>query len=348
MHLVVPGSLNQRTGGYLYDGRMVEEMRRSGGRVTVHEVPGRFPELDTAGHEALDGTLAAIDGGSKVVLDGLAMGCAGGILAGHAHRLRLLSLVHHPLADEEGLPTDTRHRYRALETEALSVVRGVVVTSAFTARRLEAFGVTPDRVRAVPPGTTRVEPATGPGPDSPTRLLCVGTLIPRKGQADLVRALAELEERRWDCVLVGSETRDPAYAGRVRRDIAERGLDTRIHMAGELDEQGLEAEWSRASLFVLPSFYEGYGMALTEALARGLPVVSTTGGAIPWTVPEGVGLLVPPGDVAALREALRRLLDDPSRMEELGREARRATDALPEWPEQARAFSAAVQELSGP
>jgi glycosyltransferase involved in cell wall biosynthesis len=348
MHLIVPGPLDQRTGGYLYDARMVREIRRAGGRVTVHELPGRFPELDAEAEQALDTTLAGVGEGETVVLDGLAMGCAGQVLADHARRLRLLGLVHHPLADEEGLPPQTRDRYRALETEALATVRGVVVTSPFTAKRLEVYGVAADRVRVVLPGTGRTEAAVGPGADAPARLLCVATLIPRKGQLDLVRALAKLQDRPWSCVLAGSAERDPAYARGVRQEIAEHGLAARIHLAGELDEEGLEEEWRQATLFVLPSFYEGYGMALTEALARGLPVVSTTGGAIPWTVPDGAALLVPPGDVGALRDALCEVLDDADRRGEMSRMARRAARSFPDWPEQARALAAAILELSAP
>ena len=345
-HLVVPGSLDQRTGGYLYDARMVQERRKAGDLVTVHEVPGRFPDLDEVAERALDQTLRGIGTGEIVVLDGLAMGCAARVLANHAGRLRLLALVHHPLADEVGLPPESRDRYRALESEALSHVKGVIVTSPFTAKRLRAFGVSRKAVRAVVPGTAPAPLSPGPGSHAPPRLLCVATLIPRKGQWELVRALGGLSHRAWSCVLAGSPQRDPSYASRVRGEIASQGLEERVRVVGELDEEGLEDEWRQASLFVLPSHYEGYGMALAEALARGVPVLSTTGGAIPQTVPEGAGLLVPPGDVDALRSALDVLLDDGEARAALAGAARRAAAALPGWPDQAEAFAVAVRELA--
>ena len=197
LHLVVPGPLDQRTGGYLYDARMVSELRHAGREVRVHEVDGRFPELDDVARSALDATLAAIPGDATVVLDGLAMGAAPDVVAGHAHRLRLVALVHHPLADETGLSDDDRRHFEATEREALTYARGVVVTSPYTARRLADFGVGPQRVRAVTPGTEPGPMAEGPGPGEPPVLVCVGTVTPRKGFDVLVEALARLGDLEW-------------------------------------------------------------------------------------------------------------------------------------------------------
>jgi glycosyltransferase involved in cell wall biosynthesis len=314
LHLVVPGALDQRTGGYLYDARMVEELRRRGWRVTVHSLEGRFPDPDPRARGSLEGTLSRIPPGGLVLLDGLAMGGLPDVLEGQGSRLRLVALVHHPLADETGLDPGQRERLAELERRALAACRGVVVTSPFTADRVEdALGVSRERIRVAPPGTRPAPPAVGPGPLAPPRMLCVGAVIPRKGQDVLVEALATLREAPWSCTIAGSLARAPDFARSVRRRVEALGLEGRVRFPGELEEGALDRLYHTASLLVLPSHYEGYGMVLTEALARGLPVVSTTGGAIPGTVPSTAGILVPPGNAPALANALRRLLDGGER-----------------------------------
>jgi glycosyltransferase involved in cell wall biosynthesis len=100
----------------------------------------------------------------------------------------------------------------------------------------------------------------------------------------------------------------------------------------------VSAEYARASLFVLPSYLEGYGMALAEAIAHGLPVVSTTAGAIPDTVPATASRLVPPGDVDALANALAELIRDEKARRALERGARAAAAAVPTWVQSAEKF----------
>jgi hypothetical protein len=163
-----------------------------------------------------------------------------------------------------------------------------------------------------------------------------------------MRALDRIRELPWTCTLAGSRDRAPDFAGAVEAQVRRAGLEDRVRIAGELDGPELEKLYDSATLLVLPSHYEGYGMVLTEALARGLPVVSTTGGAIPHTVPDGAACLVPPGDHAALAGVLKRLLG-PEGQEEvrrLGMAARRHAALLPDWKEAARGFAQALVELA--
>ena len=173
-------------------------------------------------------------------------------------------------------------------------------------------------------------------------------VTPRKGHDVLVEALDRIRDLPWACVCAGSLDRGGDFPDRVRERAAQLGLESRVLFLGELDARELDRAYETASLFVLPSRFEGYGMALTEALARGLPIVSTQAGAIPGTVPPGAGVLVPPDDAGALASALRELLTDATRMDALSREARRVATSLPDGPHQARAFGEAVRELAGP
>ena len=349
VHLVVPGALEQRTGGYLYDARMARGLERRGWRVVVHGLEGAFPEGDALAAASLERALRSLPDGARVLLDGLALGALPGPLRAHAPRLRALALVHHPLAEETGLPAAERERLSALERDALGACAGVIVTSAFTRGRLLAWGVPLQRVRVVLPGTDAAPAAVGPGPGEPPLLVTVGSVIPRKGQDVLVEALSGLLDVPWTCVAAGSLERAPAFAAEVARRVEGSGLAGRVRFAGELAAEELAALYHRASLFVLASHYEGYGMALAEALARGLPVVATTGGAIPETVPSDAALLVGPADAAALAWALRSLLsaeEGARRRAELAEASRRHGLRLPAWDDAAASLEVAIRELT--
>ena len=349
LHVVVPGPIDQQTGGYIYDRRMVDGLRTRGWQVDVHSLAGAFPATDAAARERMAAALAGLPDGARVVVDGLALGGLPGPARAERARLRILALVHHPLADETGLDAPRRERFEALEREALAACAGVLVTSEFTARRLEAYGVAPDRARAVLPGTDPAPLAAGPEPGDPPLLLSVGSVTPRKGQRLLAAALARLAALPWRCVCAGSVDRDPAYAAEVAALALEAGFAGRLRFAGECGADELDRLYHRASLFVLPSYYEGYGMAFAEALARGLPVVGTTGGAIPHTVPADAGVLVAPGDEDTLADTLRRLLVEPGGAERRGSlaaAARRHAGELPDWSEAASRFAEAIVALT--
>ena len=343
LDFIVPGDPAQRTGGYLYDAHIVTELRRLGWTVAVHGLLGRFPEADATARDALERTLATLPSGRLVVVDGLALGGLPEVAIRYGCRLRLVALVHHPLADERGLSLARRHCLLASERAALAAVGRVITTSPWTARRLADFGLQPSRVSTVEPGVTPLALARADG--EPPRLLCVGTVSPRKGQDLLVRALARLRDTPWHCDCIGSSTRDPDFAGAVAGLIHEAGLDDRIQLHGECDDAHLRAAYAGADLFVLPSHYEGYGMVVTEAISAGLPVLTTTGGALSETLPPGAGIAVPPDDVDALTEALAALIGDRARRHALREGARKARAALRDWPQAGAEFAAALSGM---
>lgn len=344
LHFAVPGDLETLTGGYLYDRRIVAELRAAGWSVTMLPLDPSFPHPDAAAREHARCALAAIPDGATLVLDGLALGALPELAAGQARRLNLVALVHHPLAEETGLDAATAARLRESERRALAAVGRVIATSAATARALaHGYGVAASRIAVVEPGTDPAPLARDSGGGG-LSLLCVATLTPRKGHAVLFEALARVAERRWRLVCAGSAERDPATAAALTAQLTRLGIARRVELAGELAPAALDVLYNRADAFVLASYHEGYGMALAEALARALPVVSTTAGAIPDTVPAGAGLLVPPGDTVALAAALARLLDDDSLRTRLAAGARAARDRLPTWSAAAAGFAAALAE----
>lgn len=343
---LVPGDWNSRTGGYLYDRRIVDQLRAAGWDVAVVSPGDGFPWPDAATRSHAQQAVAALPDGALVVADGLGFGVLPDLAAAHAERLRWVALVHHPLALESGLDASQQAQLFDSERRALASARHVIVTSPSTARALAPYGVTADRISVVEPGTDRAPPAMGGGAGPQAlSLLCVATVTPRKGHVLLLEALAGLRDRRWHLHCAGSLARD-ADEGRRAVAAAERlGLAERVSWHGEVDADALAALYAQAELFVLPSWHEGYGMALAEALAHGLPVVSTAAGAIVDTVSADAGMLVPPGDVGALREALRRLMDAPAARRALAAGARAAAIRLPRWADAGQRFAAALQAI---
>lgn len=349
-HWLVPGSIEQVTGGYRYDRLIVEGLRRAGHPVAVHELPGPYPFPDEEAIRAAEAALDGLPDGAVAVLDGLALPGVAGAIGRAGRRLRLLALVHHPLSLETGLGPEEAARLERVERACLARADRVVVTSRHTAEVLGRFGVEGRRIGVVEPGVDRpARPARGSGgatgDGGAPSLLCVATLTPRKGHLVLIEALARLRHLPWRLTCAGSADRDPACAAAVRAAIARLGLEGRVDLAGEVPPEAMGALYDGADLFVLASHYEGYGMAFAEALAWGLPVVGTTAGAVPTVVPAGAGVLVPPGDPAALAAALAPLLSAPGPRSALREGALAAAAALADWDGQTRRFLAEILRL---
>ena len=218
--------------------------------------------------------------------------------------------MHHPLALEWGLSAQQADAFRASERAALAAAQRVVVTSAATARLVASdYGVPAERIAVARPGNDPAPLAQG-SQDGIVRLLSVGAVVPRKGFDVLIAALATLRDLPWRLTIAGDRTRDRNAVAELDADIARHALEDQIAVLGAVSPERLAALYAEADVFVLASRFEGYGMAYAEAIAHGLPVIGTTAGAIPETVPAEAGLLVAAGDVTALAQALRRVIGD--------------------------------------
>ena len=336
----IPGDIETRSGGYGYDRRMLAELAGLGWDVTHLALPGSFPAPTAGDLAATAAAFAAIPDRALVLVDGLAFGALPGIAAAEAGRLKLVALVHHPLALEAGLSEAERQTLERAERAALGFADAVVVTSPATARELVAnWGVAAERVTVALPGTDPAPRAAGSG-GAPT-ILAIGTLIPRKDHATLVAALTLLADRDWRCRIVGGMDADPATTAALRDQIAASGLADRIELLGPLPD--VAPEYQRADIFALASRYEGYGMVFAEAMANGLPIVACRAGAVGDVVPESAGILVPPGDVAAFADAIDRLLADPALRAEMAVASHAAGQKLPSWRQSAAILAAALE-----
>jgi glycosyltransferase involved in cell wall biosynthesis len=327
---VVPGRLDTRTGGSIYDRRVVEGLQRRGLAIDVVELDASFPFPDRRSMEQARQQFDAIDGGGIAIVDGLILGAIPEVIRAAADRMRIVALMHLPLTADPGMDTHEARSFEEGEAQSLAASSVVVVTGRATLRMLERYALPRGRVIVLEPGTDPKPVAIGSG-GSLVHLLCVAALNPGKGHDVLLRALAESASTGWRLTCAGSLTRHPRTVDRVRETIRTFGLEDRVVLPGELDDTALDCAHDASDLFVLATLQETYGMVVADALARGLAVVSTATGAIPALVGDSAGVIVPPGDVSALASALTRVIEDTDFRWRLSEGARQVRGRLPTW-----------------
>lgn len=338
---VTAGDPGRRTGGYLYNARVLAGLRDRGHEVVEVVASGASPEAQEAAARGA-GPLPEPGAFDALVVDALArIACAP-----HLDRYRaaspVVALVHElpSVADPGASGRETGYEGPLLRAERL------VAVSHDGARVLRDRGVPPGRVRLVSPGFDRLpryEPSVSKNP-GPLRALCVAQWIPRKGIRELVEAWTSRERPGATLTLAGETDADPAYAATVREALAAGGRG--VSVAGAVDDAALSGLYRSSDLFVLPSRYEGYGMVFAEALAHGLPVIAGSTGPVPDLVGPEAGLLMPPGDPGALSGALDRLLGDGDLRQRLSEGARRRARSLPRWQDTVDGFESVLREAS--
>lgn len=341
LRFVIPGDIDTPTGGYGYDRRIVAGLRELGWTVDIVSLPGTYPDPDNAALRAAEAAFAALPDDARVLVDGLAYARLPGLMARQAGRLRLAALVHHPLADEGDLAPDLAARFEVDEREALRHAAAIICTSETTGRRLTGhFGVPAALMHVAPPGTERKFLLTEKR--DRTCILCVASLVPRKGHDVLVEALARIAKLDWSARFVGP-SRDSAWRTKLDGMIDAAGLKDRITLVGPRTD--LDPEYAQAGIFALATRHEGYGMAYAEALAAGLPVVGCAVGAVPEVVPPDAGMLVPADDPAAFADALRELLTDDATYDRAAEAARLGAARLPRWSDTTAIVARALGEI---
>ncbi|MDI1462223.1 glycosyltransferase family 4 protein [Catellatospora sp. KI3] len=332
VHVVLPDGVDDPanpSGGNRYDRRVCDGLAAAGWTVREHPVAG-------GATDGLAAALAALPADALVLVDGLVALEAAELVAA----CRPVVLAHMVFGDADpGLAP--------AEQTVLGAATAVVTTSSWCRRRLiERYGLPPARVHTATPGVDAAAPV--PGSPAGNRLLCLAAVAPHKGQDILLGALTGLADRDWRCRCVGPTDRDPRFVRLLREAAAP--LADRFALVGPQTGAALDRTWAATDLLVLPTRGESYGMVVTEALARGIPVLATEVQGLPEALgraPDGSlpGLLVPPADPAALAAALRRWLTEPDLRADLRRAALARRGTLTGWDRTTAALGGVLASL---
>lgn len=339
---VVDGAIEQRTGGYLYDRLVADGLRERGNDVEIVSLPIR--DWRDA-HRRVRETLAREDL-DAVVIDELchprATVAAISSRLERSRRPRLVTLVHHLTATERS--GFARQGRLAVELALVAASNRIVVTSETTRGLLEGLRVPRRRVFVARPGRDRLGDAAAPAlPAEVTRFLFLGSLIVRKRP---LGALGAFIGAGPDARLrfVGATNRDPACADQVRRAIERRQLDERVEIWGEVDDERVREALRDSDVLLMPSNYEGYGIAAAEAQAHGLLVIASRAGALPEVVRDGEGAVLVDNlvDADGFARAAARAASDRPWLENQKARALAHAGSLPRWSETVASFRAAV------
>ncbi len=338
----IPEQAGATSGNLAYDRQMIDALRRAGHDVQVRSIAGRHPLPDDSAFASAKAAWNGI-GSALAIIDSTCLpACAGLELE------RAVGVLHPTISQRRALPEAARIRLAAMERDILPRLACIIAPSQAIADMLLAdIPVAPQRVHLVEPGIGALARAHGSGGPG-TALLATGTVAPHKDYDTLLRALARLPDLDWSLTINGALDRDPPYA-RMLATLAETlKIASRVHFAGRLQGDALEQAWDRADIFVQTSQWEGHGMAVANALKRGLPVATTRAGAAASLLPDTAGITVEPGDHAELSKALRRMIFDAALRRAMADAAFAAGAALPGWDEQARRFAAVLEQAAHP
>lgn len=306
VHFITRGDIHSLTGGYLYNLRMIEGLEQMGYSVNIIGTDWHWDntmELEKICRFHFE----KFARGSCIVFDSLVLYLLHKVLQEFNEKLIFVGLIHLPASynvNSEGFGKLAHE-----ELLALHQMQQVIVTGQFTYGLLCHAGLNPDRIKVVEPGTEQFPQKTHYKP-VPSELLCVANYSAIKAQDIMIRSIHRLVAWEWTLHLYGDKDRDKEYSVAVNSLINQLHLEKRVIMHGIAARDEISAIFLEADLFVMPSLFESYGMALTESLAHGIPVVTTRAGNIPGTVPAGMGILVEPGNEEQLADAIRSLLDD--------------------------------------
>jgi glycosyltransferase involved in cell wall biosynthesis len=339
--LVIYGSLESRSGGYLYDRQLLRELERVGDSVELISIPQRSYAQHLMDNVSRDLLRRCLHGEFDLLLQDELNHPSLFLLNKRLRKksnLPIVSIVHH-LRIQEKWPLTQKLLYQRVERSYLHSLDGVINNSHATRKSVEALTELPAIV--MHPGRDHIRPeisredisarATQTGP---LRLLFLGNLIPRKGLHTLLRALGEIPQEIWRLNIVGNIKVHPSYTRRIQRLIASLGMEKNVQMIGSLPEPEVAEHLSNAHLLTLPAQYEGFGIVYLEAMGFGVPPIATSAGGASELVHHGEnGFLIEPGDVNGLVEIVQRISTDRGLLRDLSLSAQKTYQSHPTWKE---------------
>ena len=339
---ITVGDTGRKTGGYLYNARVVSGLRGTGLEVDEIVASGASPEEQRTVAPRLGSTFAP-SMYDAIVVDALARIA----VFPHLDRWRATRPVVALIHELPGVANGETGRELRYEEPLLRADR-IVTVSGHGQSVLQDRGVSPDLIHVVPPGFDGVQTTNKSHVDSggPLRVLCVAQWIPRKGVLTLVEAWTLRERPGAVLELVGETNADPAYEMRVRTAIEAAPCGS-IIVSGCVDDATLGNAYASADVFVLPSRYEGYGIVFAEALASSLPVIACDVGPIPDLVGQEAAVLIQPDDREDLSAALDLLLKAPALRANMSEAASRRASNLLRWEDTVIGFEEVLRIVVG-
>jgi glycosyltransferase involved in cell wall biosynthesis len=329
--LLIYGSLDTVSGGYLYDRKLVDYLRSQGDTVEVISLPWR----NYASH-LMDNLWFRLPKNLDILVQD-ELNHPSLIFANQTkHPYTIISLVHH-LRCSELRPNWQNTFYRLIEKSYLQSVDGFIFNSKTTEDVVyRLIGHQKPTVVAYPPTDQFGQPISeqeiiSRAQTSPFRVLFLGNVIERKGLHILLKAVSR-EPTLFRVEVVGSLTSEPRYIAQIQKLISTRGLSSSVAVHGSLDKESLIEKLKQAHVLVVPSSYEGYGIVYLEGMAFGLPAIGTTAGAAGEIIEDGhTGYLIQPNDSASLFSHLKSLGDDRRLLIHLSINARQRYLRQPAW-----------------
>lgn len=320
------------TGGHIYNTHLITALSDQGHAPEVMRLKTGFPDIPADEREMLLAKLGGLVPDTVLLMDHV-------YLCRLHEDLRDLSnpvavIFHHSDVMEHGRADDAQgQRLFATEQAALARADAIIVTSGETARYIRThYRVEEQRIRVAVPGLALAPRGLAGKHDGVLKLLSVGALIPRKRYGLIIAAAALLGDLNWQWNIVGDPHRYPDHVQQLRAEIETAGLGQKLRILGDVANDALARLRAEADLCVAASAYEGYGMAIAEALRYGIPVVTTASGAVSTWVGAGV-MQVSSDEPAALATAIQQLAMDREKLATLAQDAWRFGHALPTWEE---------------
>jgi glycosyltransferase involved in cell wall biosynthesis len=340
--LIIYGSLDTLSGGYLYDRKLVEHLRACGDEVEIFSLPqGNYARhladnLSSNLQQRLQS--APIDVLLQDELNHPSLLRLNRQLRGRVS-YPIISVVHHLRGSEQHAP-GTHEFYRWIERRYLASVDGFICNSEATQRAVAAALDRTELAQSVvayPGGDRFASALTGEdirqraSRSGPLRVVFVGNIIRRKGLLILLEALLKLPTGTCQLTVVGNTDLDAQYLRVVYHLLMVTQL-TGVTLTGVVGDDELAAILANNDVLVVPSEYEGFGIAYLEGMGFGLPAIGTTRGGASEIISDGVnGYLVPPNDPAAVAHCLMNLATDRAKLMRLSLAARERFLAQPGW-----------------
>ena len=333
--LIIYGSLETLSGGYLYDRKLVEYLRAQGDTVEIISLPWRnYPA------HLLDNFHFRLPSGVDILIQD-ELNHPSLILANQGkHLYPVISLVHH-LRCSELRPDWQNVFYRWVEKKYLQSVDGFIFNSMTTEQVVDnLLEERKSNIVAYPPTDRFGEPIPEHeiierAKSAELRILFLGNVIYRKGLHTLLEAVKDLKSK-INIDVVGGLDSEPGYAKQIQKFIIANHLSSFVFLHGSLDKEQLIDKLKQAHVLVVPSSYEGFGIVYLEGMCFGLPAIGTTAGAAGEIISDGVdGFLIEPGDTDLLATKLKSLHEKRESLIQMSLAARSRYLHQPKWEETA-------------